>query len=229
MTGKNKSRVAATTAGRLDIQRIRVNSEGYDSSDAYWGAGPDVFIATTADGKDEVTVRARTITEARQKVAAELTRKPGAPRDGEHDPIGGNSPHRSRYEIEWMNPVTNETVRIRITHAREYLSSGSDHLEIESIKPKRAPLPITETGYRSHFILALDLINSGGPVTFVTAWINQEAKGKAWTKSAVVKAQGDLFSWADTRSEVGTRKRSPKPMAPGGAPSRRRRPDRNPT
>lgn len=26
------------------------------------------------------------------------------------------------------------------------------HLEVESVKPARAPLPITETGYRSHFI-----------------------------------------------------------------------------
>lgn len=228
MTGTSKAATRDTTARRLDIQRIRVNSDGYDSNGAYWGAGPDVFIATTADGKDEVTVRARTITEARQKVAIVLTREPGAARVGEQEPIGGNSPHKSRYEMEWRNPVSDETVRIRITHAREYLSSGSDHLEIESIKPKRAPLPITETGYRSHFIPTLDLINAGGPVTFVTAWINQEAKGKAWTKSAVVKAQGDLFSWAETRSEVGKRKRSPKPKAPDSTSSRPRTRDRDP-
>lgn len=28
----------------------------------------------------------------------------------------------------------------------------TDHLEIRSIRPERAPLPITETGYRSHLI-----------------------------------------------------------------------------
>jgi len=150
-------------ASRHDIQRIRVNRDGYDSSGAYWGAGPDVFIATTADGKDEITVRARKITEAHQKIADELARKLGVPRSGERDPIGGNSPHKSRYEINWQNPLTHETVRIRITHAREYLSSGSDHIEVESVRPKRAPLPITETGYRSHFMPALDLINAGGP------------------------------------------------------------------
>ena len=228
MTGKTKSRIAASTAGRLDIQRIRVNRDGYDASGAYWGAGPDVFIATTADGTEEITVRARTITEARRKIAAELARPPGAARIGQQEPIGGNSPHKFRYEIEWLNPITKENVRIRITHAREYISSGSDHLEIESIKPKRAPLPITETGYRSHFMPALDLINAGGPVTFVTAWINQEAKGKAWTKAAAVKAQGDLFSWAETLREVGKRKRSPKPKVPRSRPSRRRKPDRDP-
>ena len=225
------------TARRLDIQRIKVNAQGYDSSDAYWGAGPDVFIATTPDGGEEITVRARNITEARKRIDEELERKPGEVRSGEPDPIGGNSPHKSRYEIDWLNPVSNERVRIRITHAREYLSNGSDHIEIESIKPKRAPLPITETGYRSHFLPALDLINAGGPVTFVTAWIAQEAKGKAWTKAAVVKAQGDLFSWAEANGEVAIRKRSPKPKRPepapqnlqqGGKPSRRHKPDRDP-
>ena len=222
MTGKSAKSASrsggdGTTASRLDIQRIRVNRKGYDSSGAYWGAGPDVFIATTADGKDEITVRARTITEAREKFSDELARQPGVPRMGERDPIGGNSPHKSRYEIDWLNPVTNESVRIRITHAREYLKSGSDHLEIESIKPKRAPLPITETGYRSHFMPALDLINAGGPVTFVTAWIAQEANGKAWTKTAAERAQGDLFNWAETKGEVGARK-GPKRTRPVPAP-----------
>lgn len=226
------------TARRLDIQRIKVNAQGYDSSDAYWGAGPDVFIATTPDGREEITVRARNVTEARKKIDEELARKPGETRSGEPDPIGGNSPHKSRYEIDWQNPVTAESVRIRITHSREYLSSGSDHLAIESVKPKGASLPISETGYRSHFMPVLDLINAGGPVTFVTAWIEQEAKGKAWTKAAAVKAQGDLFSWAEANGEVGKRKRSAKPKCPEPAPqklqngrskpSRRHKPERDP-
>ena len=42
-----------------------------------------------------------------------------------------------RWEPNWLNLT----------------SSGYDtaHLEIKSIAPDRAPLPITETGYRSHF------------------------------------------------------------------------------
>lgn len=224
-----------TTASRLDIQRIRVNGDGYDDSGAYWGAGPDVFIATTADGAHEITLRARNTGEARRKVANELGRKPGEPRAGQHETIGGNSPHKSRYEIEWRNPLTNDIVRIRITHARDYLLSGSDHIEVESMRPKRAPLPITETGYRSHFMPALELINAGGPVTFVTAWIEQEAKGKAWTRAAAAKAQGDLFAWADAQAEVGPRKR-PKRTRPTpqqsqdirSAQTRRRKPRTDP-
>lgn len=225
------------TEPRLDFQRIKVDAQGYDSSGAYWGAGPDVFIATSPDGTEEITVRARSVAEARKKVADERARKPCEARSGKSDPIGGNAPHKSRYEIDWRNPVTNELVRIRITHAREYLSSGSDHLEIESLKPKRAPLPITETGYRSHFMPALELMNAGGPVTFVTAWIEHEAKGKAWSNAATGKQQGDLFSWAEAKGEIGKRKRIAKPKRPvsapqtsrqAGTPSRRQKPARDP-
>jgi hypothetical protein len=35
------------------------------------------------------------------------------------------------------------------------------HLEIESMKPARAALPVTETGYCSHFIDAKSVINAG--------------------------------------------------------------------
>lgn len=229
MTVKTRSSQAnGTTVQRLDIQRIRVNAQGYDRSTAYWGAGPDVFIATTADGAEEVTVRDRNVTEARSKIAAELARRPGEARAGKRDAIGGAAPHKSRYEIDWRNPVTNETVRIRITHSRDYLSSGSDHIEVESITPKKAPLPITETGYRWHFLAALELINAGGPVTFVTAWIEQEAKGKAWTKVAAAKAQGDLFSWAEAKGEVGQRKRPATPKKPGAKAAKKRGRDRAP-
>lgn len=210
-----------------DIQRIRVDAQGYDASGAYWGAGPDVFIATSEDGSDEITVRARNVTEARAKVAAELARKPRQ-QPAEREPIGGNAPRKTRYEIEWQNPASNETITIRITHARDYLAQGTDHIEVESIKPARAPLPITETGYRSHFIAPLELINAGGPVTFVTAWIEQEARGKAWSKSTTAKQQGDLFSWADARGEVGKRKKPAKPKRHDSTPSRRRPPSRDP-
>lgn len=60
-----------------DIQRIPVDLDGYDVSGAYWGAGPDAVIATTHDGNDEITVRARGVKEARAKIAAELARALG--------------------------------------------------------------------------------------------------------------------------------------------------------
>lgn len=222
-----------------ELQRIKVDAQGYDASGAYWGAGPDVFIATRDNGNDQVTVRARNLREARQKIDAELRRAPDAAPAG-RDPLGGNAPRKTRYEFDWTDPAGGSVIRIRVTHARDYLASGSDHLETESLRPKKAPLPITETGYRSHFITPLELMNAGGPVTFVRSWLDREAAGNGWTRAATAKAQGDLFSWADAHGEVGRKrgtdtkpspagKTSVQTRRPDGAPSRRQRPKRDPT
>lgn len=215
-----KRNVVPQARERNVVQRVRVDAQGYDDTGAYWGAGPDVFIATSADGSDQITVRARDLTEARSKIDAERNRAAGEP-CASRDPIGGNAPRKTRFEIQWQNPVTREAVRICITHSRDYLASGSDHVEVESIRPKRAPLPISETGYRSHFMPALELANAGGPVVFVTAWIEREAKTKAWTAAASARAQGDLFQWADAQGEVGARR---KPRSARPAAKARRKP-----
>ena len=204
-----------TSTRKPDIQRVRVNAERYDATGAYWGTGPDVFIATLNDGAQEITVRAKSVTIAREKVAAELARPLGTPKAGAREPIGGASPNKARYEIDWRDPAAGNGVRIRITHSRDYLGQGQDHIEVESLMPKKAPLPITESGYRSQFVSPLELVNDGGPVVFVTAWLDREAKGKDWQKRQAVRQQGDLFQWAEAQNEVGARGKAkpPKPAA----------------
>ena len=210
----------------MTLQRIRVRADGYDSSGAYWGTGPDAFIATTSDGATEITVRATTAAEARAKAAAERAREPGTPRTSPREPLGGAAPSKTRYEIDWRDPASGKAVRVRITHSRDYLGQGQDHIEVQSLTPAKAPLPITETGYRSHFISPLELINAGGPVTFVTAWLDREAKAKDWQKQVATRAQGDLFQWADAHAEVAPRKAKPK--TPTGKPVRKPRPKASP-
>ncbi len=85
-------------------------------------------------------------------------------------------------------------VTARVRHTPDYLSKGSSHIEITVVSPKGAPLPITSTGYLSHFLDAEALKRAGGPVAFFLAWIEQEAKSKAWSKLDFNTRQGDLFS-----------------------------------
>jgi hypothetical protein len=220
------SKPPKTLSPKLEVQRIGVNRKGYDRSGAYWGAGPDVFILTSDDGQETITVRARSVAGARKKAQTERERAPGAARVRE--PIGGASPRTTRYEIDWRDPASDATVKLRISHARDYLSQGSDHVEIESIAPKRAPLPITETGYRSHFMPALELINAGGPVTFVKAWLAREALGKDWRQRSITRQQSDLFQWADAQSEIariGARPKAPRKAPVKGA---RTKPEQKP-
>ena len=172
-------------------------------------------------------MRAKSVAEAREKVAAELARPPAQPKAGPREPIGGESPSKTRHEIDWRDPVAGTSVRVRIVHSRDYLGQGQDHIEVESIAPKKAPLPISETGYRSHFLSPLDLVNDGGPVTFVTAWLDREAKGKDWQKRQTVRQQGDLFQWADARTEIGARQKR-KPLQPTAKARPEPRKDRSP-
>lgn len=67
------------------------------------------------------------------------------------------------------------------------------HLQVNTVEPKNAPLPITETGYRSRFIDADTIAGAGGPVAFVRAWLDQEAEAKSWKEQQDKARQMTLF------------------------------------
>lgn len=85
-------------------------------------------------------------------------------------------------------------VACRVRHTPNYLSKGWSHIEIVVLKPKGAPLPITETGFRSHFLGYDELQRAGGPVRFFLDWIEREAASKQWSKAEFKWRQGDLFA-----------------------------------
>ncbi|MDH4745869.1 hypothetical protein OMP43_17730 [Sphingomonas sp. CBMAI 2297] len=68
------------------------------------------------------------------------------------------------------------------------------HLEIESVMPARARLPITNTGYRSHFH-PVGTVEAGGGyvVAQVTAWLDEEAAKPGWQTYIEASRQGELF------------------------------------
>jgi hypothetical protein len=68
------------------------------------------------------------------------------------------------------------------------------HLEIRSIRPERAKLPITDTGYRSHFHPPGMIEAQGGHVVAqVIAWLDEEAAKPAWRAYMDASKQGELF------------------------------------
>jgi hypothetical protein len=83
------------------------------------------------------------------------------------------------HRFEWNG------ILLEVTYEPQWLPHhilGDDlaHLEVRSIHPTDAPLPITETGYRSHFIAASAIAAAGGPVAFVDAWLTVESDSRAW-------------------------------------------------
>ena len=67
------------------------------------------------------------------------------------------------------------------------------HLEIEAVIPAKAALPMTETGYLSHFGAPADVDAEGGPVAFVRAWLDHEAQSPAWKAAQAERRQLALF------------------------------------
>ena len=74
-------------------------------------------------------------------------------------------------------------VTFRVRHTPDYILKGTDHIELIVIAPKREPLPITETGYLSHFTIDSEEVpNAKAGLAFFLEWINREAKTKRWQK-----------------------------------------------
>jgi hypothetical protein len=67
------------------------------------------------------------------------------------------------------------------------------HLEVESIAPARAPLPITETGYRSLFTPFANVQGYDDPEAYVEAWLHQASFSPEWRSGEANRAQLSLF------------------------------------
>ena len=93
-----------------------------------------------------------------------------------------NRPNRTTSKIEWRG------ILLIVRTQADYLWQGQSHIEVYVARPKRAIIPITQTGYRSHFIATEELSLAGGAVAFVTAWLDSEAASKAWQR-AEIRAQ----------------------------------------
>jgi hypothetical protein len=69
--------------------------------------------------------------------------------------------------------------------------AGYAHLQIRSKHSN--PLPITETGYRSHFAHPADVEHYGGPAAYVEAWLDTMAETRAWKRAERDGVQLSMF------------------------------------
>lgn len=85
-------------------------------------------------------------------------------------------------------------VEMTSTHTPDYISAGWSHIELRVIKPKGKPVPITSTGYISHFLDEDLLKAAGGPAAFFLAWLDRDADTKAYRIALAKWQQLDLFA-----------------------------------
>jgi len=99
--------------------------------------------------------------------------------------------HIETFRIDWNG------IAVEIRWEPNWLNISAvydtGHLEIESIAPERARLPITDTGYRSHFTSPETVAAYGGPVAFVEAWLETESQAPDWRRAQQERQQFLLF------------------------------------
>jgi len=88
-------------------------------------------------------------------------------------------------------------IALTIRHCPDWGSthcSAVQHVEVES--DSHVPIPITETGYRSHFMIGDHALADydDDPVAFVLAWLDHEAKGRAWRTFEAQQRQDEAAS-----------------------------------
>jgi hypothetical protein len=99
-----------------------------------------------------------------------------------------------RFEIYWEGFV------IEVLYSPDWLACYLEgnhyalaHMEIRSVHPERAALPMTETGYRSHFEVPDNVDAAGGPEAFVRAWLAEAARSPEWRTRQAEQSQLSLF------------------------------------
>ena len=97
------------------------------------------------------------------------------------------------------NPITTEMlewqgITLSVECERNYATmTGLTHLSIHVLEPSTSKLPITETGYRSHFLSEAEVAELGGPLGFVRAWLDAEAATPEWQAQQQAARQMTMF------------------------------------
>ena len=95
-----------------------------------------------------------------------------------------NQGNTTSHKIEWRG------IQLEIIHTvKQY--GGLDHIEIHS--EDRVPVPITETGYKSHFLPASHLEEYADAAAYVLAWLDHEANCDVWKRHEADSRQLSLF------------------------------------
>lgn len=93
--------------------------------------------------------------------------------------------YTQQHEMTWQG------IRISVAFAPSYFGGLTAHLELHS--EGTVPLPMTTTGYRSHFIPCGHIEALGGPLAYVEAWLAREAASPAWREYQANAGQLALF------------------------------------
>ena len=89
------------------------------------------------------------------------------------------------HQIEWQG------IAITISHRKAWPINSFDHIELKADQR----LPMTETGYRSHYMPNEALSEYDGVIDFVTQWLEATCQSKEWKRHEESLRQPSLFDF----------------------------------
>lgn len=81
-------------------------------------------------------------------------------------------------------------IKIMVTHSPNHFRD-IDHIELHAENDQR--LPVTVTGYRSHFCHESQIEPYGSALAFVQAWLDHESLSREWRAYVESARQLSLF------------------------------------
>lgn len=87
------------------------------------------------------------------------------------------------FELIWQKRT------IEVSYQANWLNSDTWHIELRCSDR----LPVTETGYRSHFLCDPGFEDEQAVMTFIIAWLDDAARDPSWTRYIEDSRQLDLF------------------------------------
>jgi len=88
--------------------------------------------------------------------------------------------------IDWQG------ITLSVDYTPDRYGTGVHHLEIRVLQPLGAILPVTDTGYRSHFF-SEEVEPYGGPAGYVRDWLDRHAASPEWKRQELASRQLRLF------------------------------------
>ena len=131
------------------------------------------------------------MTKPRKAISAKSQLKKSKPRPAAKRPA--RKPVKTIRRLDWQGVVVSVSYEPDWLGLAKLGEVSNAHLEIEVLSPERAVLPITDTGYRSHFLPRNAVEQAGGPIAYVEAWLDEAAKAPAWKKRQDQDRQLSLF------------------------------------
>lgn len=89
-----------------------------------------------------------------------------------------------------ITTITWQGIHLTVRHVPDW-GAGFDHIEITS--QHRSPFPISETGYRSHFLPSHCIEPYGDASGYVQAWLDEAGRSESWKRTERETRQLSLF------------------------------------